>query len=192
MASPTRFLTLLLCAALAACHPEDVREKLGLNHRAPDEFRVVARPPLSVPPEFNLTAPGQEPDRPFGTPADARARGQVLGVSPAPASSLAPTAVTPVSAAPLPSAADAQFLSKAGAERVDPQVRQRLDQDQERGLTPKDTRYLLGGKKEGEPTVDAPKEAKRLKDDKAKNKPPTEGETPVIAPKDKGILGDIF
>ena len=40
--------------------------------------------------------------------------------------------------------------------------------------------------------VDPKKEADRIKTDKAENKPVTEGETPVIKPKDKGWFGDLF
>lgn len=43
---------------LAACGG-DVKDTLGLNRKAPDEFRVIARPPLSVPKEFKLYPPDE-------------------------------------------------------------------------------------------------------------------------------------
>jgi hypothetical protein len=45
---------------LAGCTGSNVRNTLGLNRRSPDAFSVVSRPPLTVPKEFNLVAPGSE------------------------------------------------------------------------------------------------------------------------------------
>lgn len=42
---------------LTACESGEVRDSLGLTRRAPDEFVVVSRPALSVPPDFSLVAP---------------------------------------------------------------------------------------------------------------------------------------
>lgn len=46
--------------ALSAC--DTTKEKLGLSPKAPDEFMVVPRAPLSLPPEydFNPVAPVQD------------------------------------------------------------------------------------------------------------------------------------
>lgn len=43
--------------ALTACESGEVRDSLGLGRTAPDEFVVVSRPALSVPPEFTLVPP---------------------------------------------------------------------------------------------------------------------------------------
>ena len=45
---------------LAGCTGSNVRNTLGLNRRSPDAFSVVSRPPLTVPKEFYLVAPGSE------------------------------------------------------------------------------------------------------------------------------------
>ena len=37
-----------------------VQERLGMTRRAPDEFQVVRRQPLVVPPEYRLPAPGTQ------------------------------------------------------------------------------------------------------------------------------------
>ncbi len=44
---------LMLTAALSACS-NVTKEKLGLNKKAPNEFMVTTRPPLSLPPEYDL------------------------------------------------------------------------------------------------------------------------------------------
>ncbi|KJS38300.1 MAG: hypothetical protein VR70_10355, partial [Rhodospirillaceae bacterium BRH_c57] len=69
-----RLLTLCCTAALAATLSGcggGVKETLGLNRQAPDEFQVVSRPPLAIPPEFKLRPP--EPGAPptgMGTAQD--------------------------------------------------------------------------------------------------------------------------
>ncbi len=195
-----RLFVVFVCAALAGCGSNgDVKEALGLNRQAPDEFRVLQRPPLSVPPEFNLRPPGQESEYVSGLPAQAKARDVVLGEGNTPTQgapaqkNLAETAVVPVTSEALPSGADAQLLANAGAPHADPHVRQKLLDDKTNGVASKDSTYLFGGKKESDPEVDATKEAQRLKQDKDQNQPPTAGgDTPVIVPKDKGLLGGIF
>ena len=181
-------------SALAACSAGgNVRETLGLSRTAPDEFRVYARPPLTVPPEFALRAPGSQSSAQGLIPANEQARNAVLGASDSPAK--ADTAVGKVSSRDLSSNADAQFLQHAGADRAVDGIRSQIQQEGGVPLTAKDERYLVNSQAGGEPTVDAKKEAARLKENKDKNKSPTEGETPVVQPKSKGILGtlgDIF
>jgi hypothetical protein len=204
-----RIGTLLVCAGLMGCgSAADMRDKLGLNREGPDEYRVVPRPPLSVPPEFNLRPPGQASEYVSGMPAQTRAHAQVLGgdAAAAPDASAQPAAgsnpfastgvaaaVAPVTSGPLPSSSDSQFLANAGAGKTDPQIRQKLLDDQMNGTGGvKDPNYLFGGKTQSDSVVDAAKEADRLKQDKQENKPPTAGDTPVVVPEDKGILGTIF
>jgi len=230
--STTRFVTIALCMMLAACG-SDVKETLGLNHKAPDEFDVYARPPLTIPPEFNLRPPGQGPEYMSGQPADIAAHNKVLGAGTsvsAPASAAAstlpsasapanafsppaaatstppavnaltsastgpaPTAVPAVSVNALPTTGDSRFLSDAGVTKPDGSIRETIEKDKTKDdsiLTPSGP-YLLTGKSTDDPVVDPAKEAQRLKQDKDQNKPPTTGETPVIAP-EKGIWGDIF
>ena len=53
--SMTIFLT------LAGCAPGTVQDALGMGKRSPDEFAVVSRAPLILPPDYGLRppAPGQ-------------------------------------------------------------------------------------------------------------------------------------
>lgn len=47
--------SLLLLATLSGC--SSIGNALGINKRPPDEFSVVGRAPLVVPPDFNLMPP---------------------------------------------------------------------------------------------------------------------------------------
>lgn len=196
MQSTTWLSAALLCLVLAACGDTDIKETLGLNRKGPDAFQVYSRPPLTVPPEFSLQPPGKGPEYSNSLPAEVQAHNKVLGTGDnaagAPATGPALTAVPAVSANPLPTNADAQFLADAGVDKADTHIRDDIEHDKENGVAPKKSTYLLGGKSSDDPVVDADKEATRLKQDKAQNKSPTTGETPVVAPPDKGILGDIF
>ena len=72
MRRKTFALTVSLIAAgavLAGC--EATKETLGLTKRSPDEFQVVSRAPLSLPPDYNLRPPTPGAPRPQeGTPRD--------------------------------------------------------------------------------------------------------------------------
>ena len=48
---------ILACLVLAACG-SDVSETFGYGKSAPDEFTVISRPPLILPPDYNLRPPG--------------------------------------------------------------------------------------------------------------------------------------
>ena len=63
-------IILALTAMLGAC--SGMKKTLGIEKEAPDEFMVMSRAPLSLPPEYNLrpvTDPARSSD--FDTTADA-------------------------------------------------------------------------------------------------------------------------
>jgi len=189
-----RYLSIMLCLPLFACgNADSFRDTLGLNRKGPDEFQVFSRPPLTVPPDYNLPVPKNGAEYAVGAPADEQAHSIVAGKPPVPAAASthsAATAVPEVSSAPLPNNADSQFLSNAGAEKADKNIRQTITSDNNNGVAPKSSTYLISPNNT-DPLVDPAKEAQRLKQDKQQNQPPTKGDTPVIQ-QDKGILGDIF
>src|SRR5690349_9546598 len=123
-------LIALSALALSACGGNSVKETLGLERSAPDEFRVVSRPPLSVPPQFSLRPPATY-DTTGGDSASRQAQSLVTGKG----DTAAPTdtAVMPVkvtntkrTAKSSASNADSQFLKDAGADQADPRVRESL------------------------------------------------------------------
>ena len=50
-------LTFSACLMLAACG-DDASDAFGYGKSAPDEFTVISRPPLILPPDYNLRPPG--------------------------------------------------------------------------------------------------------------------------------------
>lgn len=168
---------------LAGCAGNDVKETLGLDKRAPDEFRVVSRPPLSVPPQFDLRPPGIDGVNTGQASAPDQAESLLLGSTPA------DTSTKPVEIKTLgkakketgKSTADSKFLERAGAQTANPNIKrdlteQKINQQIEReeeGFWDKVT--TIPGNKE--PVVKADKEAERIKKNEEEGKPVTEGET---------------
>ena len=71
--------SMLLCGALAGCG-DGLAEAFGFKKSTPDEFNVVTRPPLIMPPEYNLRPPGSEDARPPVLTGTDLARGIAFGV----------------------------------------------------------------------------------------------------------------
>lgn len=154
-----RFGLLIACAPallLIGCG-SNVKETLGLERSAPDEFAVVERAPLVVPPNFNLVPPQPGAPRPQDETADASAKNLVLG-----SQSSAPKSAG--------SAAEQNFLKQAGAAQVNPNIRQQVNAPD--ASVPKTTAEKLGivsPTKKG--TLDPVAEAKSLKQKNVKTVP---------------------
>jgi hypothetical protein len=200
---------------LAGCGG-DVKETLGMTRVAPDEFRVVSRPPLTIPPQFSLLPPSVDATPPGVTPTTEYAREMVLG-SPAPVgpdgepladgeNAILPAeprqqAALPAEKEPTPitagsTEADKEFLQQFGVTEADPSIRQKLVEERvNKQLIKEEESWwnrlsIIPDSKD--PTVNATKEMDRIQENKDAGKPVTEGETPVKKPTDLGILGRIF
>ncbi len=180
----SRLLTLSLTGILlVACSGSDVKKNLGLNKPAPDEFMVLARPPLTVPPEFNLPAPEQA-TRMKEEQSRASAR-QLLFEKNA--------------AAKPAGSAETRLLQKAGATGAEENIRDLIDeentalhpeeQEEEEGFFGTLFEPITG--KTREPVVDPVKEKERIATNQAEGKPVNEGDVPTTKQRDRGIL-DVF
>ena len=121
--------TRLLCLALAAVTLAGcggVREQFGLDKQSPDEFRVVSRAPLTVPPEFALRPPRPGAARPqVGTPTD-QARRTVFRLGDQQPS------VREVMPDDGRSLGERAILVEAGADEAEPDIRQVVDRETQR------------------------------------------------------------
>ena len=166
-------LSVLACTlALSACG--GAKEKLGLAKQAPDEFAVVKRAPLAMPPDYTLRPPSPGAPRPQETATDTQAREAIFGLATA--------------AATNPDSAEESLLTAAGGDRALPGIRDIVNRETE-ALQPKEKpvaeRLLgftgLGGKDQPPATVvDARAESERLKTNAAEGKSVTDGETPSL------------
>lgn len=189
-------------ALLASCQGSSVRDAVGLDKSTPDEFRVVSRPPLSVPPQFNLRPPGDTSNvAPNSAPAHVKAQGLILNDGegntyelPAPNADTAVVPVT-VTTSGKPDNAESQFLKNAGADVADSSVRRSLEEEKiNRQLEKEESSWWdsIANWDKKEPIVDAKKESERIKQNTEQGKPVNEGEVAETKDKDRGVLGRIF
>ncbi|MCL2469261.1 MAG: DUF3035 domain-containing protein [Alphaproteobacteria bacterium] len=163
---------------LAGC--SGVSESMGFGRHVPDEFSVVDRAPLSLPPVYDLRAPTPGAARPQDETAQKRANQVVFGTA-------------GKAALPAASKTEIALLTQAGAEQAEPQIRTLVDRESaqkalgERHLVEE---LLWWKNPEGKSvTVDAVAEAERLKEIKEKGESVTTGATPIIEKNKSGWLG---
>lgn len=192
----------VLLVALAFALPvlaggcSSVKEQLGLTKQSPDEFRVVSRAPLSMPPDYNLRPPTPGAPRPQeGTTRD-QAAAAVFGY---PGVGMQPDQIPPIGegeAEAAQSSGESALLQSAGAGGVDPNIRNLVDsetaEDEADSKTLADTLVFWRDPEPYGDVVDPSAEQKRLQENAALGKPVTEGDTPVIVRKQRGMLEGIF
>ncbi len=182
----------LLAASLAAC--SSLGSILGADKAPPDEFRVVSRAPLSLPPDYGLTAPQPGAARPQETDIRQTARQIVVDRDSGPVRQ----EQSSVFAGRDPG--EATFLRLAGATQADPNIRATVNRESavlaeaETGFV--DSLMFWNSPQQPGVIVDADKEARRLRENAALGRSPTTGETPTIRRKGdgltQGILSGIF
>lgn len=174
------FAALLASIALSSC--TDVKKGLGVGRNSPDEFMVVKRAPLTLPPEYGLRPPSGD-----GAPPASEAAGQ------------AKTALMGGTSTPVDKGtSETALLSKMGADKADPSIRSTINR--ENGFIELENRTLVdklifwedGHSSEGDTSVVNPKEeAERIKKNKEEGKPANEGDVPVIEKK-RSTIDKLF
>lgn len=165
-------LTVLSITVLSAC--ESAQEQLGLNKAPPDEFQVVKRAPLEMPPQYTLRPPSPGAPRPQEQATMEQARQNVFGGDSDDGQQYA-----------APTNAEGALLQQAGASEIDPNIRSRVDKESAEMVDenePVIDKLMNLGRDTQPPAkvLDAAAEAERLQTNQAEGKPVTEGETPSI------------
>ncbi len=107
------FTAVALCAGVGVAGCQSASHALGLGKVSPDEFRVVTKAPLVLPPDYALRPPAPGQPRPQELQPESAARQALMGQR----------------------ANDARddgeklLASKAGADRADPLIRYVVDDD---------------------------------------------------------------
>tara|TARA_R110002073_G_scaffold120370_3_gene262344 strand:- start:976 stop:1542 length:567 start_codon:yes stop_codon:yes gene_type:complete len=176
------FLVLMMAFSLGAC--DSVKRAISGGKKAPDEFAVYKRPPLSLPPDYALRPPepGREQLETY-SPRD-QARAAMLR--------------RPVQAQPLAATTPGLtvLMAKMGTADADPAIRTIIDQET-LALSEEDRRLIdklifwVDDPKYAGTVVDPAAEQRRLLETQALGKPVNEGKTPEIKreTRKKGILG---
>lgn len=172
-----KLLMLTACTAsmaLMAC--EKTKEQFDFTKKAPDEFSVVKRAPLEMPPDYSIQAPRPGAPRPQEATTNLMARQAILG-NDATQSIARQTGV---------SEGEAVLLQKTGAANASSAIRAKVDaetaeliKDETPGI---DTLKRMVGQNPAERAtelVDPVAEVNRIKANKAAGKPITDGKTPI-------------
>jgi hypothetical protein len=106
-------LALTAAAGLAVSGCGSTSKALGMNKVTPDEFRVVAKAPLVVPPDYALRPPAPGEPRPQELQPESAARTALLGAREAQARS----------------EGEKLLVAKAGANQADPLIRYVVDDE---------------------------------------------------------------
>ena len=176
----------LALAVLSGCG--STRQMLGLDKQTPDEFKIINRAPLSLPPDYALRIPEPGAVRPQEQTIPQRAIAAITG-TPVSATSTA-------SADPAATPGETAFMKQFGADRAMPDIRDVVERENS-VLTAEDKTFLDSlmfwrSPEDRSPVVDAPREAQRLRENAALGKSVDDGETPTIQKRKKALLEGIF
>ncbi|MDP6691152.1 MAG: DUF3035 domain-containing protein [Alphaproteobacteria bacterium] len=193
----------LLAFGLTAC--DTIKEQAGLTKKAPDEFTVITKAPLVMPPDFSLRPPRPGAKRPQEVQPRDRARAAIASASKGRKNSSAKAqqaARDALSTAAGKSASgkavggELALLQKAGAANADPAIREIVNRETsvlaEKDKSFADRLLFWQDKPAYGAAVDASKEARRLREAAAAGEAPNKGETPVIKRRKRGWLEGIF
>ncbi|KAB7742881.1 DUF3035 domain-containing protein [Parvibaculum sedimenti] len=175
-----------LSLALAGCGGGGIKDALGYSKDAPDEFSVVTKAPLVIPPEFSLRPPQPGAPRP-----------QEANMQPSARAQAALTGEEAAAASGATSSGEQALLAETGAAEADPNIRAVVN-NETRTLVEKDAKLtddILFWQQKTPPDerlVDAAAEKKRVEQNEAQGKPVTEGDTPSRAPEKPGFFSGLW
>jgi hypothetical protein len=183
LSTPIRLIApATIVVLLCGCSASSLSRTFGLTRDAPDEFTVVTRAPLSMPPDFSLRPPEPGAARPQEQSDRSLAESALV---PEAALGGAPAGMSPGQAA---------LVRDAGG-GAPADIRQQVDQEA-RLDTGNDSfidRLLYWRKPDSQhAVVDPSEEAKRLKDNAAMGQSPENGDTPIIQDKKTGWFQSLF
>ncbi|MBX3509921.1 MAG: DUF3035 domain-containing protein [Hyphomonadaceae bacterium] len=155
MTKPIMVIATIL-AATAATGCSGLQQAMGLTKSSPDEFRIVTRAPLTLPPDYSLRPPRPGEPRPQELEPSAEARTALFGQDTGRGAS----------------AGERALVAGAGASTVDPEIRDVVDfegQNVVRRSEPFVDRLLAfqGQEAAQTPQSDAAAEQRRLEEEEA-------------------------
>lgn len=177
-----------LSLVLILCGCESTAQTLGLGRNPPDEFAVVDRPPLSMPPDYDLRPPRPGAPRPQEIKMPERASQTVFGARAGGSSFLSGASETADK-----SDSEKALLEAAGTAKAEANIRETIDR--EAGQKVAGSKHLVDellwwrDPAASATTVDAQAEAKRIREAKEKGESVSKGATPIIEKSKSGWLG---
>lgn len=182
------FICGMVLLAVAGCS-DGVKKTLGFKRNVPDEFRVISRPPLSIPPDFALRPPLEGEEAQISTTReDARQSLITDGESESQTTTTGAVPTPKVTTSNPVSSGEQQFLNNIGADQADQDIKEILyneNQEPEKKKTKLWDKILQKDKADNspDPIVDASKESERIKGNIQGKKTVDGGDTPTVQPK---------
>ncbi|MSO76415.1 MAG: DUF3035 domain-containing protein [Alphaproteobacteria bacterium] len=162
----------------------DIRTQLGLDRKVPDEFQVVPRAPLSMPPNYALRPPEAGAGRPQESSVRTQVRDTLINQAAAAGDGRGALAADT-------SKGEQAFMSKLDSRTSSRDIRRVVDQEaaslaeDDRGFVERLMFWRAAVDKNA--VVDATQESRRLRENTALGRPVTEGQTPTIERKPRGL-----
>ncbi len=162
------------CMVLTLSGCESAKEQLGMNRHAPDEFAVLQRAPLELPPDYSLRPPQPGAPRPQEqTVSSDQPRTLVFGNA--------------QESTTIPASGESALLNQAGAGVIEPGIRETVDHEtntqkpKDKSVSEKIFGFGFGDDdKKAASVVDPKAEAERIRKNQEEGAPVTKGETPTI------------
>lgn len=179
----------LIAVALNGC--DKAKQALGQNKEGPDEFAVFQRAPLSLPPDYNLRPPKPGSERPQALNPREKAMEAITARR--------NSQIEPVNNEKTFSGlsrGEIAILKLTGAEKADPSIRGKI-REENKILAIKDIKFTdkiafwQSPAKFGV-VVNAPIEAKRIRERQALGKPLNAGDIPIIKRRRKALFENVF
>ncbi len=171
---------------LGAC--ADTRKAIGWDKSTPDEFRVVSRAPLTLPPDFGLRPPAPGAARPQEQSPQEAARAAVFG--PERGAGAAASANSSLSAS------ERALLGRTGADKADASIRDTIEREAqslaEADKTFVDRLIFWQPNDPQTPAVDPARESQRLREAQATGRSANDGDVATIRTRKRGWLEGIF
>lgn len=178
-------------AALLLSGCADFRSIAGFDRQTPDEFAVVSRAPLALPPSFDLPEPRPGAGRPQESTANARAESVLFGGRQT--GFYLNGQFTPAGPA---SPGEAALLALSGTAGAQANIRQTVNREADQEIEDSEgfAEGLLFWKDPDPPgqVVDPQAEMRRLANNAALGLPLNEGEIPVIDQQEQAPLEGLF
>ena len=188
---PPRFFTLLLFISPLVVACGEVKTMLGQDKQAPDEFAVMSRAPLSMPPTFSLRAPNPGAERPQEPSRRNNGRDVILKLGDRKASG-----VSSQTSKTRKTLGEAKIRTLLGTDNANLRIREILNQETENVVFEErafiDKLLSWKGNSENHSLVDAAAEARRIKANQKAGKSVNEGEVPTIKRGTTGLINRLL
>jgi hypothetical protein len=177
-------LGVIAALGLGACG--ETRKAIGWDKTSPDEFRVVSRAPLTLPPDFGLRPPAPGQARPQELQPQEAARAAVFGTQ-------SPGRLAAAEGSP----GEQTLVARMGGGNVDPNIREQIDRESAQ-LAEADRSFVdrLIFWQQRDPAqgqeLDAQRESQRLREASATGRPAADGAVPTIRRRQRGWFEGIF